>query len=519
MRKLIFLFSVLIITGCVGQNAPPVITNNSATPVISIMPSATVSPVATTVNTTPTPANPVPTSTLNPVQTNPVPTAVPSPVSSPARDNKFIIGFADAFINVTDNKTDDAPRETNDTINNLDNLNASFVIVDFKQKIIDPDLDGEKLSWIVYDDILNGLREKDIHPILRVPHDRVLYGHDSPSSNSAVLTPVTNYIKFLQESEKHYKDYNISWMFGDKVNDQNSLPGTQKDYLDFLSVSSDAVKRITRDRTVYMGSFVQSEIFGQKLYFTAENLLSYLNLGAAKYTDGFIFEIYSLAFNDDKDFNSQSIFGGTDYKFEKKYYDSITEILKQKNVENKKIFLVTSTYTNTIINELNLTEEQQANDLARRLVYGISSGYDSVYLPELFDTKYAENSNFFQGRGLILGDNLNPYKKLSFWTFKFIMDKLKDTNYKGLMENLPGNMEGFIFEKDQKQYYVIWNNDKNFKGNISIPLKGNNVILNILPTDTSVFGIHVEIYPDPPGVYNISLNSYPQNLRILEVTQ
>jgi hypothetical protein len=516
MKKSLLFLSVLLVTGCPGQptSLQP---GGTPTPVAtaSIKPTTLPSPLVTP-STVPSaaPVSPVPTATVQATVT-PSPTPVPSPTSSP-KESKFIIGMGNPFFRVTENLTNDAQNETLDIIDELENINTSYVIVDLKQKLIDSDLDALKIQWSVYDNILDGLRNKGIHAILRVYHDRILY----PSNISADNTPAKNYISFIEETEKRYKEYDISWMFGDKVNDENSIPGSQQEYVDFLGRSSDAIKKISAARPVYMGSFVQSEIFGQKIYYTAENLLSYLNLGADKYVNGFIFEIYSLAFNDNKDFNSESHFNGTSYKIEKPYYDSFTEILKQKKVENKKIFMVTSTYDSTTVNELTLTEEQQANDLARRLIYGIVSGFDSIYLPDFIDKKYGETNDFFQRRGLIQkDDNSDPYRKLSFWTLKFIDDLLKDATYKGVFENLPANDEGYIFENGNKKYYVIWNNDENFKDNLTLKIKAKTVKLYTAPTLLSNFGININLTPDDSGQYIISFNSYPQNIRILEATE
>jgi hypothetical protein len=520
MQKIILLFLIPLLAGCVFQN-------ELVQPFNSANPTATANPVTTpsAANVSPTSSAPVPTASPS-GQVSPTPAAtatptpVPTPTGTPFRENNFLLGIANSFEKITNETTDDAPKETTETVDDLVKLGITTVIIDFKQKIIDPDLDGEKLTFGTYDRILNGLAEKGIHAILRVPHDRVFYGSNSVSTtNGAITTPVKNFLKYLEESAKHYKEYDISWLFGERINDTSFLPGTQQDYIDFLSNSADTVKRISPDRKIYLGSILQSEVFGEKPYFAAENLLSYLNMGAAKYVDGFIFEVYSLAYNDDKDYNSQANYIGTDYKLVEKYYNSFTDILKQKNLTDKKIFLVTGTYTNTILNELTLTEEQQANDIARRLVYAISTGYDQVFIPELIDKKYAETQDFFQEVGLILKNSQSTYRKLSFFTVQFIAGLLQGTEYKGKVETLPKSMEGFIFTKDKSQFYVIWNNDENFKDVISPPVKGKKVILHIAPSDTNKTGINLEIFPDSDGKYNISFNSNPQNVRILEVTE
>jgi hypothetical protein len=253
---------------------------------------------------------------------------VPTPVVVKPVNLNF--GITEPFKYVTDGLSDDIERDITDISKELLTLSPSFVIVNLNQKVVDPTLDVKDLRWLMYDRIVEVLKNQNIEIMFLLKHEYLLTTTSSPTT--------TNYEEFLKKFFERYKDNKISFVIGEKINDPNSLPGTQRDYLNFLIRNYSYIKTVAPDKKVYAGSFVQAEPFGKDENFTAENLLSYLNMGMDKYCDGYVFENLFLSGRAFDNRDSKTFFSGTDYTLSNKYYSVISEILKKRKLITKNCF-------------------------------------------------------------------------------------------------------------------------------------------------------------------------------------
>ncbi len=504
MKKLsLLLVSSTFIFSCVNQ--------------VTVLKSPSSSVIPTPLQTTSTPVSSVPT-TLSPM---PITTSTPSqialtptPSSSPIinlKSKNFNLGIDNSFIQITDQIVTDYQKESREINNELNVLKPSSLIIDLNKDIIDVETQGNEFTWVVYDNILESITDKNIQIYFRIKQTSVL------SNNSTAYSIRLN--ELIEKVADRYKERKINWIIGDKINDNFSLVGTQKDFVDFYNLVYKAIKIKSPESKVILGSFVQAETFGKTTTFTLDNLLSYINLGLDKISDGFIFEVYSL--NIDNTFQQiNSIFKGTNYNLIKNYYDAITDLLNTRQIKDKKLFLITSTYGGDIVNELLQTEQEQADDIFRRFIFGSTLGFDKVFLSNLYDRSADEPSNFFKRLGIQVKDLSGERKKIGYWMYKFISDKLSNSKFVRTIDNLPSNLKGFVFESDSKTSYIIWNEDKNYKGNIFVDINKNSGTLFVAPNEISLSGIsnNFNILEKNQKV-SISFNSFPLSPRIVEVNK
>lgn len=509
-KKTILLFlSSIFAYGCVSSNIPTV--NPTRTPQPSNSPTLTptstptVSPVVT----------PLPSSSLIP-SASVMPTVLPTqnPTISPTPVTNVLsvvsLGLNNPYKKITDSNTEDYQKESREVSDNLVEIKSDFVIVDLKQELIDLDYRSEidKLRFQFYDNTLANIKDKNIKIYFRINYKKSLSASSYPT--------FSRYQEYLREVVQRYKDYNIAWIVGDSINDTNSTPVSTQEYITFLRASYEIIKSVSSNQ-VFMGSLVQSEIFGKPVSYLADNLLSYINLGADKYSDGFIFRVYSLDIQNKYVLDSVSNFNGTDYKLIGDYYSYITDILKMKNIQNKKLILETGTYGPDTVNNVTQTEQQQANDIFRRVVYANSLGFSSVFLPEYYDKTGLDKADFYRKIGLINPDNTGfIQKKTSYWMSKFISEKLGGATFKSRIENLPSNIQGYLYTKANKNYYILWNEDINFNGTVRLNINTNLGNLLSVPTEGSTNGSSLNFQTNSDNVYNVPFYPNPLNPRIIE---
>jgi len=451
----------------------------------------------------------LPTAIPTPIVTaTPLPIIItPTPTATPIVEEKtkiLNIGINEPYIRVT-NEED---KNRNLILNELTTLSPNFVIVDFNQDLIDTNMDGEvKESWSFYDNIIDELQKKGINVIFKIPFTNSLQLLTQPD--------FSNYLTFMYNVSKHYKEKNyknLSWIVGDKINDLGSSKDVQKNYMTFLSQTSIAIKGQMPDSKIYAGSLIQGEISGSDYKKTMEEFLSYINMGITKYTDGFVFEVYSFANKVDSVIMS-SPFSYTDYQLIGNYYNGIKEILDLKKIKDKEIILSTGTFGGQTVETLNQTEDIQANDFIKRFVYAVSLGFDKIFIPKLVDNDFKSSLNLIDSSGLIkLYSNLDE-KKAAFYNFELITNKLKTAVYKGKIPNLPNYKDGYIFETDKNIYYIVWNNDNAPKDDdfyVKIELKSSKCKLYLNRTETSfdlgksnIFAINFRTDPLVPRIIEI----------------
>jgi len=283
----------------------------------------------------------------------------------------------------------------------------------------------------------------------------------------------------------------------------------------FLSQTNRVIKEQSPNAKVYAGSIIQGEISGGNYEKTMDEFLSFINMGLAKYSDGFVFEIYSFAKGVDNT-DTSSIFGYTDYKLLGNYYNAIKDLLEFKKLTNKEIILSTGTFGGETIENIKQTEEDQSYDILKRFVYGTSLGFDKIYLPKLVDNDFTESLNFINSSGLIRNYNTINIKKDAYYTYEMIATKLKNAVYKGQIPNLPLYKDGYIFETSKNIYYIIWNNDKDINDKeiseyyVKIELKSpkgklytNRTVVNFDMGTKKEFEINFRIDPLVPRIIEI----------------
>lgn len=507
------LFIFIAVYGCVPQGAITTVPtpNNTSSPgssspmspvpSVSSTPSSVVTASPTTVNSTPTPN----------ITPSPVVTVSPSPETEVLQFKNLSFGINNPYVKITDKVLNDYQKESTEVNNDLGVLNTNSFIIDLQQELVDFESTKEGFLWTIYDNILEKYKDKKVSIYFRLKYKDIL--------GSNYITQRARYIEFITKAAQRYQDYDISWIIGDKVNDKSYLSVSQKEFVNFISLNANNIKVFTPKAKIFLGSLVQSEIFGKSPYYTADNLLSYINLGADKICDGFIFEVYSLDVNN-RDQASSSPFRNTNYTLIKKYYDSINEVLKRKNVKDKKLYLMTSTFGGELVDQALQTELDQANDLFRRIIYSNTVGFDKTFISQLYDAESTEPTSFYKRLGITIKDSTGERRKLSYWMYKFIAEKLNNTKFVGFIPKLPDSLKGFIFESDSKKYYILWNESKNYTDSVEVEIDKNEGTLFIAPNENSTLGINnfFNVLENNKKA-NVSFNSFNLSPRIIEVNK
>lgn len=511
MKNIKISMLVLLMTyGCVGQNI-----NNNPLPIPSVTPSIKSSPIVTPSSSVipSVISSPVTTPVPTPIASiTPIPSSTPSPTLSPIQIKNLSFGINEPFIRITNKDITDYQKESSELKDDLNAINAKAFIIDLNLELVDFESTKEGFLWAVYDNILEKFKDRQPEIYFRLNYRDVL------GSNN--INQRAKFLDFIKKAIERYKDeYNISWIIGDRINDSSSVNVSQKEFMNFLTLCVNNIRVFTPNAKIFLGSLVQSEIFAKNNYFTADNLLSYINLGAGKMCDGFIFEIYSLDITNKEQVTS-SIFINTNYELIGKYYQVINDVLKRKNITNKQLFLISSTFGGEIVDQVKQSEEDQANDLFRRIIYSVSVGFDKFFLPQLYDNDAMLPSDFYKRIGIQIKDSGDNRKKISYWMYKFISDKLNNTKFTGYINNLPNNIKGFIFESDSKRYYILWNEIKTYTGTINLSINDTAGKIYFAPTEISKLGTSLD-FTTQNNTKNVNVDFYSNPLlpRIIEVNK
>lgn len=510
MRKIV-VFTILSfsLAGCIPSTVIPDIKNiepsKSPSTIISSIPTATatapiveVSPTAQPVETS------LPTSTPTPVETS---TPIVEQTKTP-----LYIGLNKVYDSITSGTSELPDNDIQKAEDDLYSINPSFVVIDLNQKIVDPSYQGKNyFSWKYYDKIYNYLKDRKIDIYFTIKFDKFIDNKSSPKDSIQE--------EFIIEAVKKYIQYdnNIYWVIGEKINDPNSTVGTPKDYITYLSRISKIIKKEDSKAKVYAGSISQGEIFGKDYIETNENLLSYINLGIGDLVDGFLFENYFLSVSTYYNADSNLPFSGLNYMSSKQYYESIKELLLKKGLKNKELILRTGTFGGDILEKIKQTEVEQGNENFKAIIYAKTLGFDKLFLDRFYDYDSTNAQDFFSRTGLIKVYNKDAHtKKTSYWSFKFMTDKLNGVTFKEKIEGLPSNIEGYIFKKENKNYYIVWNNDKEFSGSVSIPVKEKSGVIYYSADQISTLGSSIEFQTPTSGKYTINFAIDNLNPKILE---
>lgn len=463
----------LFILSCVNSNLPQ--NNNTPSPSISnsIKPSISVTPtISASPSISPTPSNKPTESIIN---------------------KEFNLGLFRTFSRITDDKSPDKILDQKNTTNIINDLYSNSIVIDFNQNLIDKDLDGDIEDDIgdlnFYKELIESFKDKKIY--FRVKYNQL------PSLNTTPkMSEFLSYFDKVNEKLKVYE--NISWIIEDKINNKNLNPEPESQLVDFVKKASALIKKHNKDSKVYLGSLMQSELFSQRVSYTADNLLNYLNLGIADSCDGFILELYNVL--------SPNSYLPSDYKVISNYYNLIKNTLKLNSIENKEIFLITSTYNGSILSRqeedkdedgvfYNIgdfqSEQQQSGLIVRNIIYGLYSGFDYIFLPKIFDDEHEAIIEVIKKSGLIdevpktEKDLTIVRKKVSYWSIKFLNKILSGTKLIKKINVPYSGIEVFLFESSNKYFYVVWNDINERNDTINIPLENTKGTIYVLPYDNN----------------------------------
>lgn len=513
VKKLAVLLSLGLTFSCVDTTKQVITPSTTPSPSVAVSNKPTISPSTTpSIAITPQASASVvstPSATSTPISNSTGITIIPT-----EKKLKFEIGMNNMYKNITSGKSEDYQKEINDNITYFNEIKPSFLIIDLEQKLVNPTYTEKDFSWAHYDKIFESTKNGNMEVFLKIKFNQIYNDKSSPSLSS--------YQTFLINFIERYQDSKISFIIGEKLNDDSvfSGVGTRVDFISFLAITYNTIKNKAKDKNIYLGDLEQSELFGTNKYKMIDDLLSFINLGADKYTDGFIFDIYSLATNVTNE-NRATILTDTNYIIIKDYYEKIMQLLKKKGLENKKLFLSTGTYGGDIIENVKQDPQQQANELIRQLIYSKYSGFDYVFLPKLFDRLPNEpEERLFNKFGLISYDNFNFDKKISYWNIKFLNDRLKGATLVGALSGLPDKFEGYVFEKEDKtKSYVIWSNDPKTSTSIAIPVESKNAKVYVSPTDSDRLSTPIPAFADEKGTIVLSFYANNTNPRIIELVK
>ncbi|OGW47165.1 MAG: hypothetical protein A2Y66_09130 [Nitrospirae bacterium RBG_13_41_22] len=281
------------------------------------------------------------------------------------------------------------------------------------------------------------------------------------------------YKEFLNKLIYRYKDRVHEWMiYNEPAQEYKSNP---EDYVNLLKVSYMTIKTIDPQATVYLGGVMPSIISMKFLNKTLPLLsskhpvLGNENAKNNNYFDGF-------------DFHYFDSYDKYRYIHAKRTITSVDEylnIFKKYGLLEKKIITSRAggTYTGEDLKTKHKgrpltyqSEVQQAGYLIRRAIYLLSKGVISFWSQIREREKWEGNPNdFFCYQGLVYNgvpkgdkyDKGDGVKKLSYWTYKFLVEKIKETNWKNVSVLHDGTGSDHLYlykliKKNGQPLYVAW---------------------------------------------------------------
>ncbi|MGB9715799.1 MAG: hypothetical protein ACPL1G_05275 [Thermodesulfovibrionales bacterium] len=282
------------------------------------------------------------------------------------------------------------------------------------------------------------------------------------------------YKNFLRELVNRYKNKVHRWeVFNEPSIEYKKIP---EDYVKLLKISYLTIKEIDPQATVGIGGDMPSTLSKRFL----NNILPLLssqhpifgkeNTKNNNYFDSF--DLHYFGFYDEYRFNRT---------MRKKIItvDEFLNIFKKYGLFGRKIVTAraggtyTGEYLETEYHGRYLkyqSETQQAGYLVRRAIYFLSRGIRTAWSQVREREKWQGNPNHFwcyQGlvyNGFPKGDKYDKgdgVKKLSYWTYKFLVEKIKETDWKNISTIHEGTNSDHLYlykipKKDGKSLYIAW---------------------------------------------------------------
>ncbi|HDP70599.1 MAG TPA: hypothetical protein ENN38_07340 [Actinobacteria bacterium] len=109
------------------------------------------------------------------------------------------------------------------------------------------------------------------------------------------------------------------------------------------------------------------------------------------------------------------------------------------------------------------TEKQQAIDLVKRYVYSLSIGVEKVFMAFGLKEGFKYDEGYFDFTGFIYDgkyeyDKGKGVKKLSYYTYKLMTEKLEDSDWDNIETVIDGtdNVYAYKFTNQGKPVWVVW---------------------------------------------------------------
>jgi len=283
------------------------------------------------------------------------------------------------------------------------------------------------------------------------------------------------YKNFLVKLIKRYKDEVHQWMvFNEPVLEYRR---NVEDYVKLMKISYMTIKKIDPKAVIYLGGVMPSTVSKEFL----EKILPLLsskhpvfgksNVKYNNYFDGVDLHFFGLWYE------YRSIYRQREKKMI--YIEEFLNLFKKYGLFENKIIQCRAggTYTGKPMKMAYKgraleyqSERQQAEYLVKRALYLLSHGVKSAWSQIREREKWKGNVDHFNcAIGLIYNglpevdqyDKGNGVKKLSYWSYKFLIDKIKETDWKSISLLKSGASADHVYlfkiiKKSGQPFYAAW---------------------------------------------------------------
>lgn len=219
-----------------------------------------------------------------------------------------------------------------------------------------------------------------------------------------------------------------------------------KGYAKLVAVAGKAMKDACADCKVVMGG-VESTRSQQSLERFYVPVIKELK---GKYIDVFDFHFFFLA-------GAWEGYKGS--------YDAIRKVLNTNGFAETDIWMTeTGTYSGSPKALPVQSESQQAADVVKRYVTALSLGIKKVFWAFGIMEGFGCNDCEFDHTGFVYNDNVKnisavPTKKLAYYTYKLMTEKLAGSDFKDIKRiELGTGVYGYKFVNSERTIYVVWAN-------------------------------------------------------------
>ncbi|MCP2519673.1 hypothetical protein NLD30_04410 [SCandidatus Aminicenantes bacterium Aminicenantia_JdfR_composite] len=275
----------------------------------------------------------------------------------------------------------------------------------------------------------------------------------------------------------------------------NEPPAGKRDYAQFLKITYQAIKEQNPEIKILIGGvpgFPKTYLLNFELNY--KPILQELN--------GYGFDIF--------DFHWYGNATGDYKKMEEVYYIIRQELINNK-FSNPEIWITEmGSYSGKPKYLPFQSEEQQALDLIKRYVYSIALGIKKIFWAWGLMEGFKHDNGYFDHTGLIydgeFGDDMGRnVKKLAYYTYKLMVDKLEESNWNKIETIINGidNIYAYKFIKKNtgKSIYVLWWDYFDDIGSsktitLNVDFTGYALVTNAIPNAESGAYLNENDYPN-----------------------